>query len=76
LYQADSVLFSYSGDLSDDVNGDGELQAMNIRYKVDTISTAALMKTTSVQIITHGIVDDPRMYMCALTIFVSDTALN
>lgn len=75
MYQADSVLFSYSGDLSDDVNGDGELQAMNILYKVDAVSTAASMKTTSVQIITHGIVDDPRMYICAFTV-VSDTAFN
>ena len=50
------------------------MQTADIRYEVVAVSTDALIKTTSGQTSTHGIVDNRKMYIYVLIIFVRDLA--
>jgi hypothetical protein len=59
------------------VNGDRELQAMNIRYEVAALSIGAGVDNNNFRsIVAHDITSNPEMYICVLTVFVIYIALN
>ena len=60
------------------MNGDRELQAVNIRYEVAALSTGAGVDNNDYfrSTVAHDITSYPKMYICVLTVFVIDIALT
>ena len=60
------------------MNGDGELQAVNIRYEVAALSPGAGVDNDDNfrSAVAYDITSNPKMYICALTVLVIDIELT